>query len=201
MRKAERADVGMTLHGRELAPLLDATSLMESPVRLPEMTMGDGAPLSQQSVWYRLMKLTNLINRPFFSKCAKRYHLTINDARVLITLASMPEAASHELSDATGMHPMNVSRSVATLRRQGRIAERRDPDNRRRKMLSLTPKGWAVCEALAPDIKNMTDFLFSSMSPLEVEFLSKLINLLICRLETVGPEAFPMMGEMRQAEL
>jgi DNA-binding MarR family transcriptional regulator len=198
MRKAERADVGITLRGRGLAPLLDATSLVESSVRLPEMRVG--SPFSQQTVWYRLMKLTNLINRPFFSRFAKRYHLTINDARVLVTLASMPEAASHELCDATGMHPMNVSRSVATLRRQGRIAERRDPDNRRRKMLRLTPKGWAVCEAFTPDIKNMADFLFSSMSPLEVEFLSKLVDLLICKLETVGPEALPV-GELRQAEL
>ncbi len=142
--------------------------------------------LSQQSVWYRLMKLTNLINRPFFSRFAERYHLTINDARVLVTLASMSEAAAHELCDATGMHPMNVSRSVATLRRQGRIADRRDPDNRRRKMLRLTPKGWAVCRSFVPDMDRMSSFLLSSMSPLEVEFLSRLVDLLIDRLESAG---------------
>jgi MarR family transcriptional regulator, lower aerobic nicotinate degradation pathway regulator len=186
MRKAERADVGKLLRGRDLPPLLDAASLVESRAHPPEVPAG--SLFSQQTLWYRLMKLTNLFNRPFFSRFAKRYHLSINDARILITLASMPEAASHELCDATGMHPMNVSRSVAMLRRQGRIAERRDPENRRRKMLRLTPKGWTVCQAFMPDMNKMADFLFSSLSPLEVEFLSKLVDLLTSRLEAVGDE-------------
>jgi DNA-binding MarR family transcriptional regulator len=131
------------------------------------------------------MKLTNLINRPFFSRYAERYHLTINDSRVLVTLASTSEAAAHELCEATGMHPMNVSRSVATLRRQGRIAERRDPANRRRKMLRLTPKGWSTCRSFVPDMERMSKFLLASMSPIEVEFLGRLVDQLIDRLETI----------------
>ena len=130
------------------------------------------------------MKLTNLINRPFFSRYAERYRLTINDARVLVALASMREAAAHEVCEATGMHPMNVSRSVATLRKQARISERRDPENRRRKILRLTPKGLTVCRSFVPDMNRMSDFLLASMSALEVEFLSRLVDLLIRRLET-----------------
>ncbi|MGH8219135.1 MAG: MarR family winged helix-turn-helix transcriptional regulator [Steroidobacteraceae bacterium] len=131
------------------------------------------------------MKLTNLINRPFFSRYAERYHLTINDSRVLVTLASVCEAAAHELCEATGMHPMNVSRSVATLRRQGRITERRDPANRRRKMLRLTSKGSSTCRSFVPDMERMSTFLLASMSPLEVEFLGRLVDQLIGRLETI----------------
>lgn len=186
MRKAERWDMARIAHGRDAAAL----SLAAAPggrQRATVATVMAGEPaLSQQSVWYRLMKLTNLINRPFFSRFGERYHLTISDARVLVTLASMPEAAAHELCEATGMHPMNVSRSVATLRRQGRIADRRDPDNRRRKMLRLTPSGWAVCRSFVPDMDRMSSFLLSSMSELEVEFLSRLVDLLIDRLESVG---------------
>lgn len=131
------------------------------------------------------MKLTNLINRPFFSRYAERYHLTINDSRVLVTLASVSEAAAHELCEATGMHPMNVSRSVATLRRQGRITERRDPANRRRKMLRLTPKGWSTCRSFVPDMERMSSFLLASMSPIEVDFLGRLVDQLVSRLETI----------------
>lgn len=160
--------------------------------------------LSQRSVWYRLMKLTNLINRPFFSRYAERYHLTINDSRVLVTLASVPEAAAHELCAATGMHPMNVSRSVATLRRQGRIAERRDPANRRRKMLRLTPKGWSACRSFVPDMERMSKFLLASMSPLEVEFFGSLVDQLISRLETIDsrsglPDEKPSSGRAGRA--
>ncbi|MGB6450162.1 MAG: MarR family winged helix-turn-helix transcriptional regulator [Steroidobacteraceae bacterium] len=166
--------------------------------RLRAVPAGEPA-LSQQCVWYRLMKLTNLINRPFFSRFAERYHLTINDARVLVTLASMPEAAAHELCEATGMHPMNVSRSAATLRRQGRITDRRDPDNRRRKILQLTPKGWAVCRSFVPDLDRMSSFLLSSMSALEVEFLSRLVDLLIDRLEAAGSQPESLTDELATA--
>ncbi|MGH8327738.1 MAG: MarR family winged helix-turn-helix transcriptional regulator [Steroidobacteraceae bacterium] len=187
MHKAERLDRAGSAHGREAAQLLQASvgadgaaSAVPTALRAPAA----GSPaLSQQSVWYRLMKLTNLINRPFFTRYAARYHLTINDARVLVTLASLTEAAAHELCDATGMHPMNVSRSVAALRREGRISERRDPQNRRRKLLKLTPKGWAACRAFAPDMDRMSSFLLASLSPLEVEFLSRLTDLLIHRLQ------------------
>jgi len=186
MRKAERTELPRITRGREAARSSHTGAI---PVaRRHSLAGSGGAALSQQTVWYRLMKLTNLINRPFFSRYAERYHLTINDARVLVTLASMPEAAAHELCDATGMHPMNVSRSVATLRRQGRITERRDPENRRRKMLRLTTKGWGVCRSFVPDMNRRSDFLLASMSPLEVEFLSRLVDQLIGRLESASSE-------------
>lgn len=180
MRKAERSNIAGIASERD-GPGNSPGVTGASP---SDVASDTAAALSQQSVWYRLMKLTNLINRPFFSRFAARYHLTINDARVLVTLASMPEAAAHELCETTGMHPMNVSRSVATLRRQGRITDRRDPANRRRKILRLTPKGWTVCRSFVPDMDRMSQFLLASMSPLEVEFLSRLVDLLLARLES-----------------
>jgi DNA-binding MarR family transcriptional regulator len=186
MRKSERVDMRLALR-REAVAAGDAAGALRT------LRAGPAEPLdpalSRQTVWYRLMKLTNLINRPFFARHAERYRLTINDARVLVTLGSIPEAAAHELCAATGMHAMNVSRSVATLRRQGRISERRDPDNRRRKILRLTTRGWTVCGAFLPDMNRMSQFLLASMSSGEIEFLSELVDQLISRLETVDPRS------------
>ena len=145
--------------------------------------------VSPQVVWYRLLKLTSLMGRPFFTRFAQQYELSANDWRVLTTLASIPESASHELCDVTGMHPMNVSRSVATLRKQGRVSERTDPNNRRRKILSLTPKGWDIYNRGVPQVRKLAQFLFSSMSPLEVEFFGRLVDLLVNRLEEVDLES------------
>jgi len=162
-----------------------ARSVRELSGRGPE-----GAPPPQgreahPTLLYRLLKLSNLIGRPFFTHFAERYDLTMNDLRVLMTLAPMGEAASHELSQLTGMHPMNVSRAVARLRRQGRITERSDPQNRRRKILRPTAQGLELHEKLAPHVKVISEFLFDSLSPLEAEFLSKLIDTLSRRLESV----------------
>ncbi len=133
----------------------------------------------------QLLKLTNLVGRPFFTHFAERYDLTMNDARVLLSLTSVGQAASHELCDVTGMHPMNVSRSVARLRRQGRIVERTDPDNRRRKLLSPTETGWAVDRALAPHLKALSAFVFATLTEREAEFLGSLVGVLSERLQSV----------------
>ncbi len=129
-----------------------------------------------------LTKLSNLVGRPFFSHFAERYDLTRNDVSLLMTLAQMGEAAAHELCRASGMHPMNVSRSVARLRRQGRITERTDPANRRRKILTLTPAGWDLDVRLRPHVKAMSDYLCASLDGQETEVLSRLLRRLIERL-------------------
>ena len=151
-----------------------------------------GEPILDQThprLLYRLLKLTNLIGRPFFTHFADRYDLTLNDARVLMSLTAVGQAASHELCDATGMHPMNVSRSVARLVRLGRIAERADPGNRRRKLLTPTAEGWALHHLLAPHFKVLAEFVFATLSQREVEFLSSLIAVLSERLESVDLES------------
>ena len=134
---------------------------------------------------YRLLKLSNLVGRPFFTHFADRYDLTLNDVRVLMSLGYVGQAASHELCDSTGMHPMNVSRSVARLKRQGRITGRADPDNRRRKLLTPTEEGWSIYRMLSPHVKALSEFTLANLSEREVEFLSSLIEVLAERLESV----------------
>lgn len=146
---------------------------------------GPAADTAHPRMLHRLMKLSNLIGRPFFTHFAERYDLTMNDLRVLMALGGMSEAASHEICRAIGMHPMNMSRSVARLRRQGRIIERGDPVNRRRKILTPTPEGWALYGRLSPHVKALSEFVFGSLSPLEAEMLGKLLDVLIQRLESV----------------
>jgi DNA-binding MarR family transcriptional regulator len=142
-----------------------------------------------------LTKLSNLVGRPFFSHFADRYDLTRNDVGVLLTLAEMGEAAAHELCRATGMHPMNVSRSVARLRRQDRITERCDPHNRRRKILTPTAEGRQLAESLRPHVKAMGDFLCASLSDVEADFLRKLLRRLIDRLQSVDLSSPAMLDQ------
>ena len=135
---------------------------------------------------YRLLKLTNLISRPFFASDAERYQISMNELRVLMTLAPLREAASHELVDAAGMHPMNVSRAVAALRRHGRVQQRADPDNRRRKLLQLTPEGVALYRSLVPHVQQVANRLFDTMSAEEIASLSRLLDGMTVRLESGG---------------
>lgn len=151
----------------------------------PSGVHAPGRPVPPQTVWYRLHKLTNLLSRPFFTHFARPFALNHNAWPLLMTLAVRPNSAAHELAEMTGLHPMNVSRAVAVLRRQGRIREKRDPTNGRRKLLTLTPKGWAVYEALKPHLERTSALLFVTMPAEDVETLSRLIDRLIARVEEI----------------
>ena len=149
---AATAENGLVQNDRRGARWLKAlTHPEDSEHHLPPMLL------------YRLLKLSNLILRPFYVQRAEAYKMNVNELRVLMTLAPMGEAASHQLCEVAGLHPMNVSRAVSTLRRQGRIEERRDQDNRRRKLLRLTPAGQQVFDELMPDATAAATRLFGGM--------------------------------------
>jgi DNA-binding MarR family transcriptional regulator len=143
----------------------------------------DPSHRSPPLVLYRLLKLSNLISQPFFADDAKRYNISMNELRVLATLAPLQEAASHEIGSVAGMHPMNVSRAVATLCRRKRLQQRRDPDNRRRKLLRLTADGRALYKSLMPHVQEIADSVFATMEQDELEMLSRLIDKMTARLE------------------
>lgn len=133
---------------------------------------------------YRLLKLSNLIMRPFLMHQAEVYQLSLNELRVLMTIAFMGEAASHELCEVAGLHPMNVSRAVATLRGQGRVEERRDEANRRRKLLRLTAEGQRTYEELEPHAAGAAVCLFKGMDDAALRSFSAVIDKLTENVST-----------------
>jgi DNA-binding MarR family transcriptional regulator len=160
------------VRGRKRDSWLHALSAADDP--------GHRAPTL---VLYRLLKLSNLISLPFFADDAARYQISMNELRVLTTLAPLGEAASHEVGTVAGMHPMNVSRAVAALTKQKRIQQRPDPDNRRRKLLTLTSKGWKLHADLMPHVQQVADSLFATLERDDLELLSRLIDKMTAQLE------------------
>ena len=142
---------------------------------------------SRSLLLYRLLKLSNLIETPFFNGDAVRYHISMNELRVLMTLAPMGEAASHEIGEVAGVHPMNVSRAVAALRRSGRLTERSDPQNRRRKLLTLTADGKKLYRTLMPHVQEVASKLFDGMTPEEIATLSQLLAGMTERIQSAPP--------------
>ena len=150
----------------------------------------NASQLSHAVAMHRLLKASYLIMQPFFTNFADRYDVTVNELRIVMTLASVSNAAAHEIGRATGMHPMNVSRAVARLTAAGRVSQRRDATiDRRRKIISLTAKGWTLHKQLLPHVKKMAEFVFQPMTELEVEFLSKLLQRLNSRLQDIDPSS------------
>jgi DNA-binding MarR family transcriptional regulator len=132
---------------------------------------------------HQLLKLTNRLMAPFSTHLAHRYKISLNEFRLLMTIGSLGQTASHELAELTGVNVMSVSRAVATLQRHGRIEVVRDPRNRRRKWLTLTDEGRRLYTIMRPQSEKVADYLFSELEPGEVAQLEAILTHLIDTLE------------------
>ncbi|MGE5722290.1 MAG: MarR family winged helix-turn-helix transcriptional regulator [Sphingomonadales bacterium] len=114
-------------------------------------------------ILHRLLKLTNRLMAPFSTHLEKRYKIGLNEFRLLMVIGRFGTTASHELAEETGLNTMCVSRSVAALSGRGRIDVSTDPDNRRRKILRLTPEGRKLYEQMLPVADQVAAYLFESL--------------------------------------
>ncbi|WHZ12815.1 MAG: hypothetical protein OJF60_003256 [Burkholderiaceae bacterium] len=141
--------------------------------------------LTPEMVGFRLLKLTNLLSRPFFGEFAKQHELTLTEWRTIVVLANRPGSAAQDIAAATGLHPMNVSRALAGLRKAGRVEEARDPDNHRRTLLWLTNAGEKTFRDIAPHSERQASRLLDTLSAEELSALAKVVDKLVARAEEI----------------
>lgn len=153
---------------------MNATSIDRHPALAPEM------------VGFRLLKLTNLLSRPFFGEFAKQHNLTLTEWRTIVVLANRPGCAAQDIAAATGLHPMNISRALAGLRKAGRVEEARDPDNHRRTLLWLTKSGEKTFRDIAPHSERQAARLLDALSATELSTLAAIIDKLVSRAEEIA---------------
>ena len=163
-------------------------------------TENEAAPSDKAAMLHQLLKLTNRLMAPFSTHLAHRYKISLNEFRLLMTIGNLGRSASHELAELTGVNVMSVSRAVATLERHGRIEVVRDPANRRRKWLSLTPEGQRLYEIMHPQSDMVADYLFSNLDKAEVEQLQSTLARLIETLEAKDAKGRSLFIERTKPE-
>lgn len=132
---------------------------------------------------HELLKLTNRLMAPFSTHLASRYKISLNEFRLLMTIGAMGTTASHEVAELTGVNVMSVSRAVSALERNGRISVVPDPENRRRKALTLTEEGQRLYDIMRPQTQKVAEYLFSELAGDEVRMLDSILSKLISTLE------------------
>lgn len=162
------------------------TAVARKPARAQPAVTAKRPPLTPEMVGFRLLKLTNLLSRPFFGRFARQHALTLNEWRSMVVLASRPGSAAQDVSAATGLHPMNISRALAGLRESGRIEEARDPDNHRRTLLWLSAAGKRTFEEIAPHSELQAANLLDALTVEELATLGHLIDKLVARAEEIA---------------
>ncbi len=95
-------------------------------------------------------------------------------------------ATATDISDWTGLHLMNVSRSVARLVSMGRVLREVDPADRRRGLLRLSRSGEVLFRRIAPSAQAREDIVRTVLSDKDVASLRRMLDSLIehLRLES-----------------
>lgn len=172
---------------------LTMRKIEENPTQRPAPVLTPAGQTSRiltpETVGFRLFKLTNIMSRPFFSRFAKQHALSLNEWRSIVVLAHKPGSAAQDISAATGLHPMNISRAVIALRKAGLVEEARDPANHRRVLLWLTPAGQEVFRSIAPHAEQGAHQLFDALSPQDLDWLGRILDTLIARAEQITSES------------
>ena len=96
------------------------------------------------SIFFKLVRVVNLTARPFVESIGRAHHLTLNEWRVMLVLASHPGSAAQEVVAHTGLDKMTVSRALSGLQRRGRLVRREDAADKRRALLTLSSAGFPV---------------------------------------------------------
>lgn len=109
--------------------------------------------------------------------------LRITQLSILKALATVPEARQSGLAYAMGLDSTTLTRTLANLRRKGYVAVQRGRD-RRERILSLTEKGKAKVDQLAPYWDRAQKRVREAMGK-EYDQLQGLLHHLTC---VVGPE-------------
>lgn len=119
--------------------------------------------ISPMEVLNNLMRLHNRLTVPFSIHVAKKFKIGMNEWIFLTQIGHLGETASHELAEITGIRPMAVSRAIATLRAHGRVEQRVDPYNRRRKTLRLTEEGERLYALMGPSGDEVARYLIEAL--------------------------------------
>lgn len=155
---------------------------------IPKTRSNKASRPTKFAISLRIVRLGNLLSKPFFTRYAERFDLSLNEWRVMMTLSERPGIAATEVSALTGMHPMNVSRSVQRLARMGRITRSTNSADRRRACLELTPVGASIVRKVAPAALRREQMLEQALGPTSTRVLKRMLDRVILELEALGAE-------------
>jgi DNA-binding MarR family transcriptional regulator len=128
------------------------------------------------STFFKIIRLVNLTARPFVERVGKTHHLTLNEWRVMVALASHPGIAATEVTDITGMDKMSVSRAIAGLVSRERLDKTPDVSDGRRILLRLSKAGVALFETIGPHAKAREEKLFATLGQAGVRELDAMLD-------------------------
>jgi DNA-binding MarR family transcriptional regulator len=128
----------------------------------------------------RLGLLADVLTRGATQAFESRFGVKTTELRILVQLGGRSALAVNEIARRTRVDKAWISRSIRALERRGLVGRARHPTDTRASLVSLTDKGRALIEALAPVARSRNDRLLKGLDRAEV---SRLLDALLLRAD------------------
>jgi DNA-binding MarR family transcriptional regulator len=116
---------------------------------------------------FRLTVLSNRLTRQVARYYGQRYKLSAPEWRTMAVLGQSGAMSANSVIAQTTMDKVRVSRAVAKLLKTGYITRDADPEDRRRAILALTPKGMEIYRQIVPLVQDIEAELLKLLSAAE----------------------------------
>ena len=120
-----------------------------------------------------------LIGRAFYDQLQARHSLSVQQWRILLTVAQHPGATAVDIIGHWALEPMAVSRAVRELQQRGLIERRVGSSDRRSQELSLTRKGQRAYDTVVPEANQRYHDIVDCLTPKNRARLARSLGALI----------------------
>ena len=139
----------------------------------------------------RVVTLANFLSKQVLKSPAARLGLNATEWRVLALLASYPGATASEICERLGLEKMNVSLAVGRLLKRKLLDRRGAPTDRRKLALTLTAKGEAIYDTIAPESQAFVDRLLEVIGATELAVFMAVLERLEARARELAAPVSP----------
>ncbi len=165
--------------------MLTISLLMKSKGMSPTATRGADEPVGQADLASLVGPVFGDVSRLFrrrFDRAAQPLGLTRAQWLCLGRLARFPGVTQRELAELMDVAPITLSRIVTRLERDGLIARRADPADKRVRRLHLTPAAEPIIAELFTLARQLEDDILAVLTPAERRQLKDMLDRLARRL-------------------
>ena len=135
---------------------------------------------------YRLAVLSEAVSRCVSQVYGERFQLTRDEWRVLAALAESDAMKSTAAALYTTLDKMQVSRACGRLEGRGLIRRDEDPEDRRNKILRLTPEGRDLLDQVVPLVQAREADLLQALDFQERLALEQVLDKLLARARSIS---------------
>lgn len=125
---------------------------------------------------YRMSILANTVSRVLARLYESEHDLTIAEWRLLAIVARFGPISGSGVCERSAMDKVRVSRAVTRAVGRGLVDRAVDPRDRRRAMLTLTPRGRAIHDRIVPLAQEREAQILAALTKKEVAQLLDMLT-------------------------